>query len=44
MTTYSETQVKKIKVAVSDMTVNDSEMCVRWNNEAWSILEILVLR
>jgi len=34
----------KIKDGVNDMTVNDSEMCVRSKNEAWSISEISVLR
>jgi len=33
-----------IKIGVNDMTVNDSEMSVRWNRQAWSIPEILVLR
>jgi len=33
-----------IKIGVNDMTVNDSEMCVRWKDEAWSIPEISVLR
>jgi len=27
----------KIKTGVNEMTVNDSEMCVRWKKEAWSI-------
>jgi len=31
-------------IAVNDMTVNDSELCVRWKDEAWSIPEISVLR
>jgi len=35
---------KNIKIGVSDMTVDDSEMCVRWKDEAWSIPEISVLR
>jgi len=26
-----------IKIVVNDMTVNDSEMYVRWKDEAWSI-------
>jgi len=26
-----------MKIGVNDMTVNDSEMCVRWKDEAWSI-------
>jgi len=34
----------KIKIGVNDMTVNDSEMCVRWKDEALSIPEISVLR
>jgi len=25
------------------MTVNDSEMCVRWKDEAWSIPEIFMI-
>jgi len=29
-----------IKIGVDDMTVNDSEMCVRWKDEAWSISRI----
>jgi len=33
-----------IKIGVNDMTVNDSEMCVRRKDEAWSIPEISVLR
>jgi len=33
-----------VKIGVNDMTVNDSEMCVRWYDEAWSIPEISVLR
>jgi len=33
-----------IKIGVKDMTVNDSEMCVRRKDEAWSIPEISVLR
>jgi len=28
-----------IKIGVYDMTVNDSEMCVIWKDEAWSIPE-----
>jgi len=34
----------KIKIGVNEMTVNDGEMCVRWNNEAGSIPEMSVLR
>jgi len=36
----------KIKIGVIVMTVNDSEMCVRWNNEACSVglPKITVLR
>jgi len=33
-----------INIGVNDMTVNDSEMCVRRKDEAWSISEISVLR
>jgi len=33
-----------IKIGVNDMTVNDSEMCVRWKKQAWSIPDISVLR
>jgi len=33
-----------IKIGVNDMTVNDSEMSVRWKRQAWSIPEISVLR
>jgi len=33
-----------IKIGVNDMTVNDSEMCVKWKDEARSIPEISVLR
>jgi len=33
-----------IKIGVNDMTVNDSEMSVRWKTQAWSIPEISVLR
>jgi len=32
-------KANKIKIGVNEMTVNDSEMCVRRNNEAWSIPE-----
>jgi len=32
------------KIGMNEMKVNDSEMCVRWNKEAWSIPEISVLR
>jgi len=46
MTTYSYTSNKSnnIKIGVKDMKVNDSEMSVRWKDEAWSIPEISVLR
>jgi len=33
-----------LKIGVNDMTVSDSEMCVRWKEEAWSMPEISVLR
>jgi len=33
-----------IKIGVNDMTMNDSEMCVRWKRQALSIPEISVLR
>jgi len=33
-----------IKTGENDMTVNDSEICVRRKDEAWSIPEISVLR
>jgi len=33
-----------IKIGVNDVTVNDSEMCVRLKDDAWSIPEISVLR
>jgi len=33
-----------IKIGVNDMPVNDSEMCLRWKDEAWSKPEISVLR
>jgi len=33
-----------IKNGVNDMTVNDTEMCVRLKDEAWSIPEISVMR
>jgi len=33
-----------IQIGVNDMTVNDSEMRVRWKDEAWSIPEISALR
>jgi len=33
-----------IKIGVNDMTVNDSEMCVKWKDEAWSMPVISVLR
>jgi len=29
-----------LKIGVNEMTVNDSEMCVRWNVEAWLLTEI----
>jgi len=45
MTTYSLThKSNKIEIGVNEIMVNDSEMCVRWNNEAWLIPEISVLR
>jgi len=31
--TYKSNNIKKI--GVNDMTVNNSEMCVRWKDEAW---------
>jgi len=36
MTTYFIDTYKSnnIKIGVNDMTVNDSEMCVRWKDEA----------
>jgi len=34
----------KIQIGVNEMRVNDSEMCMRWNNEAGSIPDISVLR
>jgi len=37
-------KANKIKIGVNEMTVNNIEMCVRRNNEAWSIPEISVLR
>jgi len=33
-----------IKIGVNDMTMNDSEMRVRWKRQAWSIPEISVQR
>jgi len=33
-----------IRIGVDDMTVNDSEMSVKWKDEAWSIPEISVLK
>jgi len=33
-----------ITIGVNDMMVNDSKMCVRWKDEAWSIPEISVMR
>jgi len=33
-----------IKIGVNDMTVNDTEICVRWKDEAWLIPEISVVR
>jgi len=47
MTTYYLLDTYKsnnIKIGVNDVKVNDSEMCVRWKDEAWSIPEISVLR
>jgi len=41
MDTYKS---NNIKIGVNDMTVNDSEMCMRLKDEAWSISEISVLR
>jgi len=35
-------KANNIKIGVNVMTVNDSEMCVRWKDEAWSIPEISV--
>jgi len=29
----------KITIGVNEMGMNDTEMSVRWNNKAWSILE-----
>jgi len=37
-------KLNKIKVGANDMTMNDSKMCMRWKDEAWSIMEISVLR
>jgi len=37
-------QSNNVKIGVNDMTVNESEKCVRWKDEAWSIPEISVLR
>jgi len=28
----------KIKLGMNEMRVNDSEMSMRWNNEAWSMV------
>jgi len=45
MTTYLFMhKSNKIKIGMNEMTVNDSEMSMRWNNEAWSIPEKSVLR
>jgi len=33
-----------MKIGVNDMTVNDSEVSVRWKRQAWSIPEISVPR
>jgi len=41
MNTYKS---NNMKIGVIDMTVNDSEMCVRWKDEASSIPKISVLR
>jgi len=40
--TYKSNNI--LKIGVNDMTMNDSEMCIIWKDEAWSILEISVLR
>jgi len=34
MDTYKS---NNINISMNDMTVNDSEMCVRWKDEAWWI-------
>jgi len=34
----------KIKIGMNKIRVNDSEMSIRWNNEAWPIPDISVLR
>jgi len=44
MTTTEFYKSNNIKIGANEMTVNDCEMCVRRKNEAWSILEISVLR
>jgi len=45
MTAYSYTyKSNKIKIGVNEMTVNDSEIRARSNNEAWSMPETSVLR
>jgi len=41
---FIDTSQNNTKIGVNDMTVNDSEMCVRWKDEAWSIPKISVLR
>jgi len=33
-----------IKIGVNDMSVNGSDMCVRWKDEDWSTPEISNLR
>jgi len=35
-----DTYKSKMKIGINEMRVNDSEMSMRWNNEAWSISEI----
>jgi len=37
-------KLNNIKIGVNDMTMNDSEMCVRRKDEAGSIPDISVLR
>jgi len=36
--------VLTLLTALNEMTVNDSEICVKWKRQAWSIREISVLR
>jgi len=41
---HKHVQVNKIKIGINEIRVNDSEMWMWWNNEAWLIPEISDVR